>query len=166
VNRIAVAAIAIAFAISCRGANEGQGRTSDVARSAAAPLAPIKLPSLSCFSTDTGTIAFGGMDTSAADQDVSGTQFSFEIDSGGLVGYVRDAAGEIPPRRALQDLRFDARTDSLTFWYSPSPNEKSLFQYHVTCQRLAGEAHLFATPTSNGVVVRDTLRRSSVITQP
>ncbi len=123
-------------------------------------------PPLPCFRTDSGTVAFGKMTTSPADQDVSGVQFSFEVRAGRLLGYVRDASGEVPPRRPLQQLHFDAGTDTLSFVYVDSPTTRDSYRYHVSCDKLTGVARLFMTPTDTGVLVHDTLPRAAVITAP
>ncbi len=147
----------VAFAAGC-----SRGDTAARQRGAAV----VTPPPLPCFHADSGTVAFGKMTTSPADQDVSGVQFSFEVRSGALLGYIRDAAGEIPPRRPLQHLHFDPATDTLSFVYVDSPSTRDLFRYHVTCERLTGVARLFVTSTDTGVLVHDTLLRAAAITTP
>src|SRR6266702_1267552 len=103
----------------------GCRRASAPARQATASSLGGSVPSLPCFSAESGAVAFGRMVTSSVDQDVSGVQVSFEVDSGRLLGYIRDAAGEVPPRRPLQDLHFDSTTDTLSFVFVDSPTDKS-----------------------------------------
>ena len=157
INLLSAAALLGVFA--CR-------RASTPGHPATASNLGASVPSLPCFSAESGGIAFGRMVTSSVDQDVSGLQFSFEVDSGRLRGYIRDAAGEVPPRRSLQDLHFDSTTDTLSFVFEDSPNDRSLYRYHVSCQRLTGGGRLFVAPTDTGVVVRDTLPRAAPIKLP
>ena len=152
-----LATAALICALSCRRADTASEQPRVVRASP---------PPLPCFTVDSGPIAFGKMSVSSVDQDVSGVQFSFEIHSGQLLGYVRDAAGEVPPRSPLQDLQFDSATDTLSFVYVDSPASKDFYRYHVTCDRLTGLARLFVTPHDSGRLVHDTLDRAAVITVP
>ena len=123
------------------------------------------VPPLPCFTPDSNPIAFGSLDTSNLDQDVSGTQVSFEVRTGKLFGYIREAAGQIPLRQPLESLSFSSATDTLAFIYRTG-DEKARYRYHVSCVRLAGMARLFVTATDTGTVVRNTLTRSIPTMKP
>ena len=105
------------------------------------------------------------MDTSKVDQDVSGTQISFEVRAGKLFGFIRLAEGQIGFKRPLQRMHFDSRTGTVTFIHVIG-SERSVFEYHVSCERLTGTARLYVTAQDTGVLVRDTLTRSVPITRP
>ena len=59
-------------------------------------------------------VTYGRIDVSPVSGDASGVDFTFQVVDKLLRGWVRDARGEVPPPRDLQDLQYDGQTDSLT----------------------------------------------------
>jgi len=104
--------------------------------------------------------------STAADGDVSGVQFSFAVERGRLRGWVRDAAGEVPPERSLDTVRVTGHGDSLYFSYRGDTGEEYSYRVHATCQGLQGTARLFQTGSSPGVLKEFVVRRAKWIAKP
>ena len=136
--------------LSIANAAQGQSRSS------------AHLPA--CFTSVSGRIAFGTIMTSPEDGDRSGVQVSFEVRSGQLYGWVRDARGELPPEKALDSLA--VRGDSLYFSYFSSTPTRYSFWGRVTCRALSGNWRLFETATERGQVVTRRMQRAKWISRP
>jgi hypothetical protein len=125
----------------------------------AAPISP-------CFAAESGLVAYGAIRVSDETHDASGKQFSFRVQGDSLVGWVRDARGEVPAAKPLMEVRFDPRSDTVSFWYASDTTTRYIFKYHVRCSELSGLARLFVTATYTGLLKADTVRRATPITKP
>ena len=117
------------------------------------------MPKLPCLKADSGRVAYGEIVTSE-DGDWSGVQFSFDVRTGRLRGWVVDARGGLPPEQRLDTLAVRAHGDSLYFAYYSDTRTKYTYWVRVTCQSLVGTARLFETATDSGEVHKVRLKRT------
>ena len=125
-------------------------------------------PGLACLDSSVAgvPVAFGVIHKSPETEDASGVQFAFTRVGETLTGSVRDARGETPPPRPLRDVRYDAATDSVAFWYDTGGQTRYIYRVRLSCERLTGTALLFVTESSPGSPVVVDLPRAPVITAP
>ena len=121
---------------------------------------------LPCLNPDSGAIAFGEIAISPETEDAAGVQFTFRQDGDSLKGFVRDARGEIPRARPLQEVTLDPLSDTVTFWYASGAGARYIYRYRLTCSELSGVARRFVTATERGVSGIDTVRRATRIDSP
>ncbi|HTX55414.1 MAG TPA: hypothetical protein VMD08_18570, partial [Candidatus Baltobacteraceae bacterium] len=119
---------------------------------------PARLLRLTCFSPDSGWIAYSKFNT-ASDGDVSGQEFAFAIQQGRLVARYRRAAGEIGTAHPVDSLQVGASGDSVRIVVIRS-DYSNVYRFHVTCRSLRGTAQLFRTAKSEGQVTPLVLRRA------
>ena len=117
------------------------------------------MPQVPCFKADSGRVAYGEVVTSE-DGDWSGVQFSFDVKTGRLRGWVVDARGGLPPEKRLDTLIVRAHGDSLYFAYYSDTKTKYSYWVRVSCQSLVGTARLFQTATDSGEVHKVRLKRT------
>jgi hypothetical protein len=123
-----------------------------------------QVPRLACFSPDSGRIAYSRFD-SASDGDVSGQEFAFAVQGGHLLGWYREAAGEIGPAQPLDSLQVGPTGDSVFFAQMDLSSSDS-YRLRVTCRSLRGTALLFRSATYAGKRVRFMLRRARPVAAP
>ena len=117
------------------------------------------MPKAPCFKADSGRVAYGEIVTSE-DGDWSGVQFSFDVRTGRLRGWVVDARGGLPPEKRLDTLAIRAHGDSLYLAYYSDTRTKYTYWVRVTCQSLVGTARLFETTTDSGEIHKVHLKRT------
>jgi hypothetical protein len=125
---------------------------------------PARLPRPACFSPNSGRIAYSRFDT-ASDGDVSGQEFAFAVQNRRLVGWYRQAAGEMGLARPLDSLEVGPAGDSLFIVVSKS-DYSNAYRFRVTCRSLRGTAQLFRTAKSQGQVMPLMLRRARAVARP
>ena len=123
-----------------------------------------QVPRLACFSPDSGRIAYSRFD-SASDGDVSGQEFAFAVQGGHLLGWYREAAGEIGPAQPLDSLQVGPTGDSVFFAQMDLSSSDS-YRLRVTCRSLRGTALLFRSATYAGKRVQFMLRRARPVAAP
>jgi len=124
-----------------------------------------QLPNLSCFDADemkTKPVVYGSLTPDAsAPGGWSGVEVLFGVNAaGGLTARVREARGESAQPRPVDQVRYDARHDSITFTYRAAGNTKFTRTFRPSCDELAGFTTYFrAASDSEGIAVADTLPR-------
>ena len=149
--------------------DESAARLASHAGAVAAPSRPsgavpiASLAHLPCFAPDSlraRPLTFGPIDQSEESGDWSGVEFSFTTAGDTIIGQVRDARGGLPPGRPLEELSYDAVTDSLTLSYGSGSGTRYIHRLRPNCGQLTGVGRLFVTPENPaGTVVADTFPR-------
>jgi len=103
-------------------------------------------PPTSCFSPDSGRIAFGYFSVDDSTRDTTGNAFVFSIVGGTLRGSVQEVRSRVRSDLPLDTLAVLPQGDTLFFSYH-SGRFRYTFWLHVTCTQLLGRALLFQSAT-------------------
>jgi hypothetical protein len=106
---------------------------------------------LPCLAADSSPIAFGQIRTAPETQDESGTQFVFAQPRDTLLAWMREAAGEAGPERAVDSLAIVGR-DSIVIVWRPHTTTYT-YRFRLTCRSISGTALLFQTTDYEGQLV-------------
>lgn len=151
----------VAVSLSCtRDAQSGGQR--DGTPTLAQEAASVAWPTAACFAADSlavRPIFFGELLESEETGDIGGLEFRFQLGpQGQLVALVRDAAGGLPPARAVDSLTYSATADTLTLWFSELGNGY-IYRFRPACDALSGSSTRWITPS-------DPAGSTSVVTMP